>query len=333
MSRILLRLAVLAMLVAPAGAFALGLGEIHVNSALNEPLNAEIELVSATPDELSSVSAALGSRETFTRYGLDRPIFLNMLAFSVTRTADGRTVLLVRSNEAISEPFVTFLVEVNWARGHLLREYTVLLDPPVFTPGETQRAAAPVAAPEAGVADTARSGAVQRPEPQAPVAQPQEQPSTSASAIAGASTYQVRRNDTLFDISRSLRPGSLREVNRTMIALYRANPEAFEGNINRLRAGAILRLPDGSQIESLSADEAASAVASQYSEWRASGGGASSPHLRLVTPSSRLRKEQSLAARARAALRAAMLRPRRGRCATRSRASRTSWPNSAASSR
>ncbi len=282
MSRTMLRLAVLALLISPVSAFALGLGEIHVNSALNEPLNAEIELVSATPDELSSVSAALASRDTFTRYGLDRPVFLNALMFRVQRTADGRAVLLVRSNEAISEPFVTFLVEVNWARGHLLREYTVLLDPPVFTPGETQRAAAPVAAPEAGEADTSRAGSVQRaPEPStssAPV-----ESSSSAAVSPGASTYQVRRNDTLFEISRNLRPGSLREVNRTMMALYRANPEAFEGNINRLRAGAILRIPDGGQIESMSADEAATAVASQYSEWRAGGGG-TSPHLRLVTP-------------------------------------------------
>ncbi|HZF15804.1 MAG TPA: FimV/HubP family polar landmark protein [Steroidobacteraceae bacterium] len=284
MSRTMLRLAVLALLLSPVSAFALGLGEIHVNSALNEPLNAEIELVSATPDELSSVSAALASRDTFTRYGLDRPIFLSGLMFRVQRAADGRAVLLVRSNEAISEPFVTFLVEVNWARGHLLREYTILLDPPVFTPGETERAAAPVAAPEAGEAPSSRAGSVQRaPEP-TPAATPQE--SSAATAVSpGAATYQVRRNDTLFDISRNVRPGSLREVNRTMMALYRANPEAFEGNINRLRAGAILRIPDGGQIESLSADEAAAAVASQYSEWRASGGGTSSPHLRLVTPS------------------------------------------------
>jgi pilus assembly protein FimV len=279
----MLRLALLALVMAPASAFALGLGEIKVNSALNEPLNAEIELVSATPDELNSVSSALASRETFTRYGLDRPMLLNTLTFTATRTADGRAVLLVRSSESISEPFVTFLVEVNWARGHLLREYTVFLDPPVFTPGETQRAAAPVAAPEAGEASTLRSGTVQRPQESAPAAAPAESAAT-ASTSAGGSTYQVRRNDTLFDISRSLRPGSLREINRTMMALYRANPEAFESNINRLRAGAILRIPDGAQIEAMSADEAAAAVAQQYSEWRSAGGGAASPHLRLVTP-------------------------------------------------
>ena len=283
MSRTLLRLALLALLILPPSAFALGLGEVHVNSALNEPLNAEIELVSATPDELNSVSAALASRETFTRYGLDRPMFLNLLTFKVARTAEGRAVLLVRSSDAIGEPFVTFLVEVNWARGHLLREYTVLLDPPTFTPGETQHAAAPVAAPEAGEIDTTRAGTVERPQQAPPAATPAES-AASTSISAGATTYQVQRNDTLFDISRKLRPGTVREVNRTMMALYRANPEAFEANINRLRAGAILRVPEGAQIEALSAQEAASEVARQYSEWRASGGSAAGPRVRLVTP-------------------------------------------------
>jgi pilus assembly protein FimV len=287
MSRTLLRLALLTPLILPASAFALGLGEIHLNSALNEPLNAEIELVSATPDELSSVSAALASRETFTRYGLERPILLNTVNFRATRNADGRAVLLVRSTDAMSEPFVTFLVEVNWARGHLLREYTVLLDPPVYTPGETRAAPAPVAAPEAVATENARGGVVERPQP---LPSPAAQTSTAAPAAPpGASTYQVRPRDTLYDISRNLRPGGPREINRTMMALFQGNPEAFEGNINRLRAGSILRVPDGSQIESLSAAQAAAAVAQQYAAWRSSGGGTAgaggeNPHLRLVTP-------------------------------------------------
>ena len=285
MSRTLLRLALLTLLILPANAFALGLGEIHVNSALNEPLNAEIELISATPDELASVNAALASRETFTRYGLERPVVLNTITFKATRNADGRAVLLVHSNDAMSEPFITFLVEVNWARGHLLREYTVLLDPPLYTPGERQHSPPPVAAPEAIADDGSRSGVVERPKPLPDATTP-----TSAAAPAaapGASTYAVRRRDTLYAISRNLRPGGPREVNRTMMALFQANPEAFESNINRLRAGSILRVPDGSQIESLSADQAAAAVAQQYAAWRSAGGGQSAgqnAHLRLVTP-------------------------------------------------
>src|SRR6202167_1074363 len=131
----------------PSMAWALGLGEIHLNSALNEPMNAEIDLIAATPDELTALRATLASREAFTRYGIDRPPFLSSLTFKVGKSKDGRDVLLVHSTDAIPEPFVTFLVEVNWARGRLMREYTVLLDPPVYTPGETASSAAPVSAP------------------------------------------------------------------------------------------------------------------------------------------------------------------------------------------
>src|SRR5580700_8337957 len=127
--------------------FALGLGEIHLNSALNEPMNAEIDLIAASPDELAALRAALAPRDAFTRYGIDRPPFLSTLTFKVAKSKDGRDVLLVRSTDAIPEPFVTFLVEVNWARGRLMREYTVLLDPPVYTPGENASSSAPVTAP------------------------------------------------------------------------------------------------------------------------------------------------------------------------------------------
>src|SRR5580692_11370857 len=131
----------------PSSSWALGRGEIHLNAALNEPMNAEIDLIAATPDELTALRATLASREAFTRYGIDRPPFLSTLTFKVGKGKDGRDALLVHSTDAIPEPFVTFLVEVNWARGRLMREYTVLLDPPVYTPGETASSAAPVSAP------------------------------------------------------------------------------------------------------------------------------------------------------------------------------------------
>ena len=109
-------------------------------------MNAEIDLIAAGPDELTALRASLAPKDSFTRYGIDRPPFLSTLTFKVGKSKDGRDVLLVRSTDAIPEPFVTFLVEVNWARGRLMREYTVLLDPPVYTPGERASSAAPVAA-------------------------------------------------------------------------------------------------------------------------------------------------------------------------------------------
>src|SRR5580658_4942084 len=159
------RLMLMACLLSPSLSWALGLGEIHLNSALNEPMNAEIDLIAAAPDELTALRATLASRESFTRYGIDKPPFLSTLTFKVGKSKDGRDVLQVRSTDAIPEPFVTFLVEVNWARGRLMREYTVLLDPPVYTPGEHANSGAPVSAPT--VAPSTTPAPVPRPAPQA----------------------------------------------------------------------------------------------------------------------------------------------------------------------
>src|SRR3984885_5070226 len=140
------RLVLMACLLIPSLSWGLGLGEIHLNSALNEPMSAEIDLIAAGPEELAALRASLAPKDAFTRYGIDRPPFLSTLTFKVGKSKDGRDVLLVRSTDSIPEPFVTFLVEVNWARGRLMREYTVLLDPPVYTPGERASTAAPVTA-------------------------------------------------------------------------------------------------------------------------------------------------------------------------------------------
>src|ERR1019366_9724913 len=126
-------------------------------------MNAEIDLLAATPDELTALRAALASREAFTRYGIDKPPFLSSLTFKVGKGKDGRDVLLVRSVDAIPEPFVTFLVEVNWARGRLMREYTVLLDPPVYTPGESASSAAAGAAPTVAAAPAHRAAPAETP--------------------------------------------------------------------------------------------------------------------------------------------------------------------------
>ncbi len=313
----------------PSLSCALGLGEIHLNSALNEPMNAEIDLIAATPDELTALRASLAGRESFTRYGIDRPPFLTTLTFTVGKSKDGRDVLVVRSTDAIPEPFVTFLVEVNWARGRLMREYTVLLDPPVYTPGENQNAAAPVAAPTTAAAapaastprvpkpaaapapstaattplptaapGTAHKRHVARSKPAAPTAPaqapaPETAPAVSQAAPLPASaesanpaTVQVAKGDTLTKIARSLHADTPATIDQTMIALYRANPEAFGGNINILRRGSVLRVPDADAIAALNQKEAIGEVHRQIEAWRSSGGtaAASGGHLRLVTP-------------------------------------------------
>jgi pilus assembly protein FimV len=271
----------------PSSSWALGLGEIHLNSALNEPMNAEIDLIAAAPDELTALRAALAGRDAFTRYGIDRPPFLSTLTFKVGKGKDGRDALLVHSTDAIPEPFVTFLVEVNWARGRLMREYTVLLDPPVYTPGEAASSAAPVTAPTIAAAPARRA---------APAAPPvaNHAPAASQSADRPApvvrltgSTYQVGKGDTLTRIARSLRanaPVRPGDIDQTMMAVYRANPDAFGGNINILRRGAVLRVPGADEIAALNQSEAVNEVHRQMDAWRGAGGAESGGHLRLVTP-------------------------------------------------
>jgi len=272
----------MACLLSPSLGLALGLGEIHLNSSLNEPMNAEIDLIAAAPDELTALRATLASREAFTRYGIDKPPFLSSLTFKVGKGKDGHDVLLVRSTDAIPEPFVTFLVEVNWARGRLMREYTVLLDPPVYTPGESANSAAPVAAA------TTAAPPVRRAAP-SPAASPTEGAPAPGPAEAAAVSNGVRvgRGDTLIKIARGLQSSATpADVDQTMIALYRSNPAAFGGNINILRQGAILRVPNADQIAALNQREAIGEVHRQMEAWRGSEGASAAPsgHLRLVPP-------------------------------------------------
>jgi len=280
-----LRVLISAILLTPAAAFGLGLGEIRLSSALNEPFSAEIDLVAAAPDELSALEAHLAAPEVFARYGLDRPAFLSSLEFTVGHGQDGRSVLLVRSRDAISEPFVSFLIDVNWPRGRLLREYTVLLDPPAMLSAEASPAPAPVVAPT-----TAPSAAASPPpapatpqEPPAPAAPAPQAESAPPVATASGSSYQVARGDTLYGIAGSMAGSDRQEIQRTMIALFRANPEAFDGNINQLRAGAILRVPPSNEVAGIATAEAASEVRQQNAAWRAATG-SESGRLKLVTP-------------------------------------------------
>jgi len=332
------RLMLMACLLIPSLSWGLGLGEIHLNSALNEPMNAEIDLIAAGPEELSALRASLAPKDAFTRYGIDRPPFLSTLTFKVGKSKDGRDVLLVRSTDSIPEPFVTFLVEVNWARGRLMREYTVLLDPPVYTPGERASSAAPVAAattapappapaaaprvkttPLPAPASTDASTAASTPAATTAAANPKrtghagraakraaststasaaassaapspppESTSTpsaeTASPVVAEGTYRVAQGDTLTKIARSLHASSRGDIDQAMIAMYRSNPEAFGGNINILRRGAVLRVPGADEIAALNQSEAMSEVHRQMDAWRGNSATASSGHLRLVTP-------------------------------------------------
>ncbi len=273
------------LLALPQIAWALGLGSIELRSALNQPLNAEIPLTSASDEDLASLRVELASLEAFQRQGLERPPFLESLNFAVIRRPDGAPALRVTSTQAAREPFLTFLVEARWARGRVLREYTVLLDPPTFT--ETPAREAPVAAPRTpALAPEERTGRVARP---APAQQPQAPGARlPAPTLADDGTYLVQRNDTLSGLARQLRPAGDVSLNQMMMGLFEANPEAFDGNINRLRAGARLAIPSTEALRRMTAAEASARVASQHRAWRdappAAAAAEPAPRLRLVAP-------------------------------------------------
>ncbi len=290
--------AVALLLALPSAAFALGLGDIHLLSPLNAPLNAEIELVDVAPDEVN-VQAQLASRETFARYGLDWPAYLAGVQVRTEHAADGRQVIRLKSTDPISEPFVTLLVEVNWSRGRLVREYTMLLDPPLYAPAQSAVASAPVAAPSTGAAT--REGAIERAAPSAPApveAQaatpaPAETSSSSAPSAEGAgTTHLVRRGETLSKIAATTAGASAvsARARSWMVAIYQANPRAFDSNMNLLRSGAVLRIPDAATASAISNADASSEIRRQYAAWRGAAG-ASAPageqpgRLHLVTPS------------------------------------------------
>src|SRR5258706_5177417 len=257
-SRYVVRLIVLAGLL-PAAAMALGLGDIHLKSALNAPLDAEIELT-ATADELTGLKVTLASRDSFARYGLDYPAYLNTVTLVPAKGTDGRDVLRVHSTDVVTEPFATLLIEASWARGRLVREYTVLLDPPAFTGangGGAAEVASPASVPQAQSASVMPSAA-----PAAPATS--AAPAGAAPGPVGGS-YVVQRGDTLSAIAARNFPNNQRE--RALVALYKANPQAFSGNMNEMHAGAQLSIPDVTAVAAVGPAEATAEVHSQNRGW------------------------------------------------------------------
>ncbi len=251
----------------PAASSALGLGDIESSSHLNQPLNARIELLAAGAADANQIQVRLASPDVFNRVGVARPDFLSSLHFTPS-VQGGKPVILVTSDTPIQEPFVNFLLEVSWPQGQLLKEYTVMLDPPVMLqPGNT------VAGNNAAVrAEPKAAGNVRRPQQaQALAAQPADgaegwqQPVAKA---ASRNTYVVRQGDTLFRVAGRLqRPGVSSE--QMMMALFRANPGAFiSRNINNLRAGVTLRAPSGADVGAVSRAVARRQIRQQNAEWR-----------------------------------------------------------------
>ena len=244
-------------------AHALGLGEVSLKSALNQPLVAEIELLEVRDLASGELIPSLATPEDFTKAGVDRQYFLTDLKFTPVLKPNGKSVIRVTSSKPVREPYLNFLVEVLWPSGRLLREYTLLLDPPLYSPQTTAAAAPqmPVAAP----APRPLAAPVRAPQPVvAPVSRPA--PVAAAPAKLDSNEYKTTSSDTLWEIARRVPGGS---VHQTMLAIQELNPQAFiGGNINRLKSGQVLRLPNEQQITTRSPAEAIAQVAEQNAAWR-----------------------------------------------------------------
>lgn len=241
-------------------AHALGVGELTLQSSLNQPLVAEIELLDVRDLSAAEVRPTLASPEEFNKAGVDRQYFLTDLTFTPLVRPNGKSVIRVTSTKPVREPYLNFLVEVLWPNGRLLREYTLLLDPPLYSPQAAAAPQLPVAAPapRPAAATTPRTAAP------APVA---AAPRAGMGAQPGE--YRTNANDTLWEVAQRARGNG--SVHQAMLAIQDLNPDAFiGGNINRMKSGQVLRLPDDQQIASRSQAQALAQVNEQNSSWRQS---------------------------------------------------------------
>jgi pilus assembly protein FimV len=275
-----------ALLLAAQGAWALGLGRLQVQSSLGETLRAEIDVTSLSPEEAANLQVKVASPDAYKAAGVDYNAVLPATKVSLERRADGRPYLRLTSDRGVQEPFVDVILEINWSTGRLTREYTLLFDPPA-----TARAPAPSTAPAMAAAspaaEPARPVAQARPaparvpstEPAAPAAKSAEPravasqrasaaPATKAGPESG-DEYRVRQGDTLSKIAgRTQRSGV--SLDQMLVALYRANPQAFmDNNMNRLKSGVVLAVPSAESANSTSASEARQVIQAQSADFGA----------------------------------------------------------------
>jgi len=317
------------MALAAPLAHGMGLGQMQVKSGLNQPLVAEIPIISATQSELDKLDVRLAPPEAFARVGLDEPTDLTAnLQFSVGKNAHGQPVIRITTSSRFREPILSFLVEANWGKGTVTREYTALIDPPyiapaIVTPMPTPAIVsapppAPVVAPEVVPPPTAPAAApaetMAAPEPPPPqvlppppepeyvpppppapepiaaapepapqpvaptpappkptprVLPPAPVPAPTPVAAANGQYGPVAAGQTLWSIANSVRPDPDLSTNQMMLAILRSNPDAFDqDNINRLKSGSVLRIPDRDEVSRLSAEQAAALVHEQAAAWR-----------------------------------------------------------------
>nr|WP_237723379.1 FimV/HubP family polar landmark protein [Stenotrophomonas acidaminiphila] len=281
---------VLALGLYSSAALALGLGNIRVLSRPGQPLVAEIPVISSDPGELERATVGLASAATFERVGLSRPEGLvGELQFQFAQDAQGRAVVRVTSATPVQVPALSFLIEVDWGQGRLVREYSALVAAPeaataVAEPVIEAPAAAPsnliVREPAPLPASASTPNATPKPAPAtatatatataavAPAAAPRPAPLSQTTAPDGT-LAPVRSGQTLSGIAGQLARDNGVSLDQAMVALLRANPEAFiRGNVNLLRQGAVLRVPESGELQRIDSAAARVLVREHVAQWR-----------------------------------------------------------------
>ena len=254
LKRFTTQLAAAGLIALPLMANAAGLGKLSVRSALGQPLAAEIELFAADKAELDSLSASLASDQAFRDARVDAAPVLSTLRFAIEKKPSGQAVLKVTSTRPVNDPFIDMLVELSWASGRLVREYTLLLDPPGVTVAQS---VPPVTVAPAQVAPRTPAPAAQAPAV-----------STTAPVVTPAGNVTVKRGDTLLGIAQRVRPQGV-SLEQTLVGLYQNNTSAFDGNMNRLKAGSTLKVPEASQLVATPQPAAQREIRLQAEDWRA----------------------------------------------------------------
>lgn len=274
----------------PFAANAAGLGKLTVVSGLGEPLSAEIELLSTTAEELSSLTAAIAPEEAYSVQGVERTAIHNSIKVEVARRPNGNPILKLSTRQPISDPFLDMLIQVDWSTGRLLREYTVLLDPPGYTNQTPASSQSPVAAASIGgtESDVSKLPPLQEQVPLDSATDSRSGKSSGKKKSAGAkvapapvvseyspasessgSDHTTARGDTLSAIASQNKIEGV-SLDQMLVGLYRANKEAFSGgNMNRLKVGQIVRIPSAEELQSVSRSEASQEVRVQTADWQA----------------------------------------------------------------
>jgi pilus assembly protein FimV len=237
--------------------WAVGLGKSELHSGLNQPLKADIQLLSVKDLAEHELKISLATNEEFERVGVDKLFFLNSIKFKTLRDSNGNMYVQLTSHDPIKEPFLNFVIALNYPKGRFVKEFTFLLDPPVF---------------EKNTASTLQKAKTNSSQTNPPKKNNQIQPEQSRQIDLTGDEYQVNQNDTLWKIAKNARPDNGATIHQTLVAIYQNNPHAFSnGNINSLLSGKTLTIPNAETIANVPHRAALQDVVTQTNQWKSGG--------------------------------------------------------------